>query len=110
MGFSKSEMFRGFTEAITLDFIGLDGDYIYNIVKKIRERSKGFFEISNPSMLLVMKKLLSMGLVFFKNELNERGVNRKRYFLTAQGIQYQNEVKAVCIHGANVILGMLKGE
>lgn len=110
MTINTSEMLRGFTETLTLGLIGPEGDYIYNLVKKIKERSHGFFNISNPSLLLVMKKMLSLKLVSCKNELNERGVNRKRYFLTEEGKRYRDETKSVCIQGAETILSLLKEE
>ena len=96
MNKNNSELLRGYVEVIVLKFLKTGGDYIYNIAKKIRERSGGFFTVTNPSLLLTMRKLAEAGCVSYKNELNERGVNRKRYFITEKGSELLEKELPVC--------------
>ena len=96
MNDNNSEFLRGYVEVIVLKFLKKGGDYIYNIAKKIRERSGGFFTVTNPSLLLTMRKLAEAGCVSYKNELNERGVNRKRYFITEKGCELLEKELPVC--------------
>ena len=66
-------------------------DYIYNLVKEINIKTEGIIQITNPSMLIVMKKLMEEGKVKSYDRLNEKGVNRKYYSLTEKGKQYYSE-------------------
>lgn len=107
---NTSEMLRGFVDVIVMSLLEEDGDYIYNLVKKIRERSEGFFCVSNPALLLTMKKLYSLGYVTYENELNERGVNRKRYTLTEKGKKFREEQLPICKEALQKIRSLLGEE
>ena len=104
-----SEMLKGFSEAIVLSTIPEDGDYIYNIVKRIREESHDFFSITNPSVLFIFKRFYESGYVTYKAELNEKGISRKRYFLTEKGKEYRNKCRSLSFAALKEIYGLLKG-
>ena len=107
---NTSEMLRGFVDVIVISLLKEGGDYVYNLVKKIRERSDGFFSVTNPALLLTMKKLYSAGFVTYENELNERGVNRKRYTLTEKGKEYGEKQMPICEEALKKIGRLLEGE
>ncbi len=105
-----SEMLKGFSEAIILSMIPEDGDYIYSIVKRIREESHNFFSITNPSVLFIIKRFHESGYVTYKAELNEKGIRRKRYFLTDKGQEYRDRCRLLSFDALKEICGLLGGE
>ncbi|MCI9290264.1 MAG: hypothetical protein HFE32_00495 [Clostridia bacterium] len=70
----------------------MDGDdYIYNLVKKINNHNSGCIQISNPSMLMIMKKLTLEGKVSSYIKTSTMGADRRYYKLTDIGIKFYKE-------------------
>ena len=60
---ASGEYIKGFTEIIVCSLLSEGDDYIYNLVKRINACGSGAVRITNPSMLMVMKKLTDEGKV-----------------------------------------------
>ena len=86
-----SEFIRGYTEIILCSLLYIEDDYIYNLVKKILHMSNGKVQITYPSVLMIVKKMVDEKKVISYDRLNEKGVNRKFYALTDKGRQYYKE-------------------
>ena len=59
----SSEFIKGYTEIIVCALLSGGDDYIYSLVKRITEFGGGEIQITNPSMLMIMKKLLAEGKI-----------------------------------------------
>ena len=90
---SSSEFIRGYTEMIILSMLIKDDDYIYNISNTIAMVSGGMLNITNPSLVIALKKLMDEGKVAAYNKPNERNVNRKYYTITKYGKEYYEKNK-----------------
>ena len=84
----SSEFIRGYTEIILCSLLFAEDDYIYNLVKKITNVSNNMIQITNPSTLMIIKKMILDGKIISYDSLNEKGVNRKFYSLTEKGKKY----------------------
>lgn len=90
---SSSEFIRGYTEIIVLSILLKQDDYIYNISNTINSKGEGYISITNPSLLIILKKMCDEGKVTSFNVLNEKNVNRKVYRITELGkIYYKQNV------------------
>lgn len=69
---ASSEFIRGYTEIIILSNLYKKDDYIY-------------ITITNPSLLIILKKICEEGKVSSFNVLNEKNVNRRFYKITSFG-------------------------
>lgn len=88
---SSSEFIRGYTDMIILSILYNHDDYIYNISNTISTSGEGYITISNPSLLITLKKMEEEGKVRSYNVLNERNVNRKFYSITADGRKFYED-------------------
>ncbi|MCD8372981.1 MAG: PadR family transcriptional regulator [Clostridia bacterium] len=84
----SSEFIKGYTEIIACALLSKGDDYIYNIVKTINEAGGGGICITNPSMLMIMKKLSEEGKVTSYTVAGGKGVDKRYYALTAKGREY----------------------
>ena len=82
---TSSEFIRGYTEMIILAILFENDDYSYNISNRISAESDGILTITNPSLVITLKKMCEEGKVSSYNVLNERNVNRKFYSITDYG-------------------------
>lgn len=87
----SSEFIKGYTEIIVCSLLYKKDDYIYSLVKRITEHSGGEIQITNPSLLMVMKKLLAEGKITSYKEESLSGADRKYYSLTSEGRKYYEE-------------------
>jgi PadR family transcriptional regulator PadR len=87
----SSEFIKGYTEIIVCALLMDGDDYIYNLVKKINNHNSGCIQISNPSMLMIMKKLTLEGKVSSYIKTSTMGADRRYYKLTDIGIKFYKE-------------------
>lgn len=85
---ASSEFIRGYTEIIILSILYKKNDYIYNISNTINKIGDGYITITNPSLLIILKKMCEEGKVSSFNVLNEKNVNRKFYKITSFGKEF----------------------
>jgi PadR family transcriptional regulator PadR len=85
----SKEMIKGYIESIILTLLKKEDLYGYEIAKRIRNTSKGSFEIKEGTMYVVLKRLENNGLVSTYWDDGESGGGRRRYHkITEKGIEY----------------------
>ncbi len=82
---STSEFIRGYSEIIVLSILYNNDNYLYNIANMINAIGEGLITITNPSLVIILKKMYEDGKVNSYNVLNEKNVNRKYYAITQEG-------------------------
>lgn len=88
---TSSEFIRGYTEILVLAILSKKDSYVYDLVQTIEKLTDGQIVISNPSLLLVIRKMQDEKKVTSYEVLNEKGVPRKYYTLTNYGREvYEN--------------------
>ena len=108
--YSCGEFIRGYTEMIVLSILDKQDDYVYNISNTINAQGGGLVTITNPSLLIVLKKMHEDGKVSSFNVLNEKNVNRKFYTITDRGREYYSERLADYLASLEALKRLLKGE
>lgn len=84
----SSEFIKGYTEMIVCSLLYGGDDYIYNLVKRITESGGGEIQITNPSLLMVMKKLAADGKITSYLSAGKTGADRRYYSITGSGREY----------------------
>ena len=80
------ELKRGSLELIVLHLLSSGEAYGYEIVTKLSERTRGALEITDGTLYPVLYRLERGGFVTVRWETPQRGVPRKYYRLTREGI------------------------
>ena len=106
----SSEFIRGYTEIILCSLVFAEDDYIYNLVNKITNVSNNMIQITNPSTLMIIKKMILDGKVISYDSLNEKGVNRKFYSLTEKGKKYYLDNRDFFLDSLRGLEKLIKGE
>ena len=105
----SSEFIKGYTEIIVCALLSGGDDYIYNLVKRITEYGGGEVQITNPSLLMVMKKLLSEGKISSYTVESKNGADRRYYSLTEKGRKYYSESFGEFISSLYSLKGLVEG-
>ena len=79
------ELRRGSLELIVLHLLSTGEAYGYEIVTKLRDRTRGALEITDGTLYPVLYRLERGGFVSVRWETPQRGVPRKYYRLTPEG-------------------------
>ena len=80
-----SDLIRGHVDTIILKTLA-DGDkYGYEIIKEIENKSKGTYELKQPTLYSCLKRLESQGFISAYWVNSEIGGRRHYYKLTEQG-------------------------
>ncbi len=106
---ASSEFIRGYTEMIVLSILSKGDSYIYSIANQINELGYGYLKITNPSLVIVLKKMSDEGKVSSFNVLNEKNVNRKFYSITERGKKYYKENITSYLESLNKLNILLRG-
>lgn len=80
------ELKRGSLELIVLHLLSAGEAYGYEIVTKLSERTRGALEITDGTLYPVLYRLERGGFVTVRWETPQRGVPRKYYRLTPEGV------------------------
>ena len=107
---SSSEFIRGYSEIILLSILRKNDSYVYDMVQSIEELSNGQIVISNPSLLLIIRKMQEEGKVTSYEKFNEKGVIRKYYTLTELGINIYNNTKNDFINSLYSMAKIIEGD
>ena len=84
----SSEFIKGYTEIVVCALLFERDDYLYSLVKRITECGGGEIRITNPSLLMVMKRLLEEGKIKSYSGESRTGMDRRYYSLTEKGREY----------------------
>ena len=107
---SSSEFIRGYSEIVVLAILNKKDSYVYDLVQTIEEWTDGQIMISNPSLLLIIRKMQDEGKVVSYEKLNEKGVHRKYYTLTEFGKNIYENLKGEYINSLVAMTRIIKGE
>ena len=105
----SSEFIKGYTEIIICALLSTGDDYIYNLVKRITERGGGEVQITNPSLLMIMKKMLADGKISTYGGTGKSGVDRKYYTLTPYGRSYYEKLKDDYLNSLSTLRSLISG-
>lgn len=94
---------------IVLSILSKGDSYIYSIANQINELGDGYLKITNPSLVIVLKKMSDEGKVSSFNVLNEKNVNRKFYSITERGKKYYKENITSYLESLNKLNILLRG-
>lgn len=83
---NSGEYIRGFTEYIILSILSKFDSYGYEISKIIETVSNRNFSLSEATMYFALKRLLEDGKISTYSEKNKKGMMRKFYTVTPDGI------------------------
>ena len=81
---SSSEFIKGYTKIIICAYLFRQRDYLYNIVKNIKN-GEWYVKISNSSALIAIKEMEKDSLVSYDIEISIQNQERKYYALTEKG-------------------------
>lgn len=88
-----SDLIRGHVDTIILKTLISGDKYGYEIIKEIEQKSKGTYELKQPTLYSCLKRLENQGMIsaFWKN--SEIGGKRHYYKLTKKGREtYENSM------------------
>lgn len=106
---SSSEFIKGYTEIIVCALLYDGDDYIYNIVKRIVGSGGGEVQITNPSLLMIMKKMLSEGKITSYMAESKTSVARRYYSLTPFGRSYFEATRQDYLDSLNTLKILISG-
>ena len=84
-------------------------DYIYNLVKRITESGGGEIQITNPSLLMIMKKMLAEGKIVSYSAVGKNGADRRYYSLTDYGREFYLENVRSYLQSLNTLKNLIGG-
>lgn len=105
----SSEFIKGYTEIIVCALLSGGDDYIYSLVKRITEYGGGEIQITNPSLLMVMKKLLAEGKITSYTVKSKGGADRRYYKLTEEGRGYYKSKAGDYLNSLLTLKGLISG-
>lgn len=103
----SGEYIKGFTEIIVCSLLYGGDDYIYDMVNKIN--ACGGVRITNPSLLMVMKKLTEEGKVRSYSAAGFKGGDRKYYALTELGREFYRRNVQQYLDAADALKKLIGG-
>lgn len=106
--FKSSEFIKGYTEIIVCALLKEKDDYIYSLVKRITESGGGEVQITNPSLLMIMKKLMADEKITSYKVESVSGVDRRYYSLTDKGKAYYEENRELFIGSLDTLKNLIK--
>jgi PadR family transcriptional regulator PadR len=86
--YNYGEFIRGFTEYIVLSILSVKDSYGYEIRKTILTVSENEFDLTEATLYLTLKRLLEAHMINAYESVNEKGVKRVYYKITALGISH----------------------
>lgn len=105
----SSEFIKGYTEIIVCALLYKNDDYIYNLVKTITSQNNGIIQITNPSLLIIMKKMLADGKIQSYIKEGTLGADRKYYALTELGRKYYLENYKFYLNSLDTLKSLICG-
>ena len=105
----SSEFIKGYTEMIVCALLYEGDDYIYNIVKSITENGGREIQITNPSLIMIMKKMTADGKITSYSSVGKTGVDRRYYSLTESGREYYLKNREVYLGSLETLKNLILG-
>jgi PadR family transcriptional regulator PadR len=97
MGY-ECELLKGNTDSLLLCLISPSPMYGYQIIKKLQERSKGYFQFKEGTIYPALHRLEKAGLIIGTWQHLPGGMERRYYSMTEKGRAAFTERVAVWKH------------
>ena len=104
-------LLHGNTDMLILGLINeMKSAHGYQLIKEMKNRSKGFFQLKEGTLYPLLRKLENDGLLEGKWETTSNGPERRCYVITSKGKEFLNYRKASWQHLANAVNLIFKPE
>lgn len=106
----SSDLIRGHIDTIILKILEEADNYGYEIIKAIRQKSGGLYELKEPSLYTSLKRLEKQKRIisYWGNE--SQGGRRKYYHLTSDGAKALQQAIAQWLTAQKIINAILLEE
>jgi PadR family transcriptional regulator PadR len=103
------ELKRGTLELLLLHLLAEEPTYGYQLVRRLEERTGGQFASKEGTLYPVLYRLEDAGLIAPEWSRPDRGVPRKYYRLTEQGVERERELTEAWRSFAAAVNSVLSG-
>ncbi|WP_040949607.1 PadR family transcriptional regulator [Gorillibacterium massiliense] len=96
MGDMASQLKKGFLEIMVLHLLKRTDLYGYQLITELDQRSRGYFKLKEGTLYPVLYRLEDAGNIrsYWEQEGVKRGVPRKYYRITEEGLHRLNDMRA----------------
>ena len=96
MGASASQLKKGVLEILVLHLLSGRDLYGYQLLVELDRRSLGYFKLKEGTLYPVLYRLEDAGIIrsYWEQEESKRGVPRKYYRITEEGVKRMAEMRA----------------
>ena len=105
----SSEFIKGYSEIVVCALLYERDDYLYSLVKRITECGGEEIRITNPSLLMVMKRLLEEGKIKSYSGESRTGMDRRYYSLTEKGKEYYLQNREAYLGSLRTLKNLIQG-
>lgn len=107
---NSGEYIRGFTEYIILSILVKFNSYGYEMAKIIEEVSNQNFQLTEATLYFALKRMLADGKIKSYTGKNKKGMNRRYYQITEEGIKSLVEFRQDWVVIENTLSSLVKGK
>lgn len=107
---NSGEYIRGFTEYIILSILVKFNSYGYEMAKIIEEVSNQNFQLTEATLYFALKRMLADGKIKSYTGKNKKGMNRRYYQITEEGIKSLAEFRQDWVVIENTLSSLVKGK
>ncbi|MBN2504061.1 MAG: PadR family transcriptional regulator [Bacilli bacterium] len=106
---NSGEYMRGFTDFIVLSILSKFDSYGYEMSKIIEEVSDQHFQITEAALYFALKRLAEDGKITSYKENNKKGMSRRYYQITPQGIAALHAFRQDWVQIENTLSSLVGG-
>ena len=107
---NSGEYIRGFTEYIILSILSKFNSYGYEMAKIIEEVSNQNFQLTDATLYFALKRMLADGKINSYTEKNKKGMSRRYYQITKDGIETLHVFRQDWVVIENTLSSLVKGK
>jgi DNA-binding PadR family transcriptional regulator len=107
---NSGEYIRGFTEYIILSILSKFNSYGYEMAKIIEEVSNQNFQLTDATLYFALKRMLADGKINSYTEKNKKGMSRRYYQITKDGIETLQVFRQDWVVIENTLSSLVKGK
>jgi PadR family transcriptional regulator PadR len=106
---NSGEYVRGFTDYIILSILAKFDSYGYEMSKIIERVSEEHFQLTEATLYFALKRLLEDGKISSYKEKNRKGMSRRYYQITPEGIQALHDFRKDWIQIESTLSNLVGG-
>ncbi|MBU0997417.1 MAG: PadR family transcriptional regulator [Firmicutes bacterium] len=107
---NSGEYIRGFTDYIILSILSKFNSYGYEMTKIIEEVSNQSFQLTDATLYFALKRLQEDGKINSYLGKNKKGMSRRYYQITPNGIEALHEFRKDWILIENTLSSLVGGK